>query len=311
MYIGIDIGGTKCAVISADDQGKKISRVAFETTDADTTLNRILYKVGQLPACHAIGISCGGPLDEEQGIILSPPNLPGWDRIPITKILTERFGVPAYLCNDANACALAEWKFGAGRGSQNMIFLTMGTGMGAGLILNGQLYRGTNGNAGEIGHIRLSDFGPVGYGKIGSVEGFCSGGGIKQLGQTLAIEQLQVGKTTSFCQSIDELESISAKSLATAADAGDATALRIWQIVSEKLGVSLSLLIDLLNPERIVIGSIFERAGHLLRDGLEQVILQEALSQSARVCRILPAELGDEIGDYAAIAVAMREDFLT
>ena len=309
MYIGIDIGGTKCAVISADDQGKKISRVAFETTDADTTLNRILYEVGQLPACHAIGISCGGPLDEEQGIILSPPNLPGWDRIPITKILAERFGVPAYLCNDANACALAEWKFGAGRGSQNMIFLTMGTGMGAGLILNGQLYRGTNGNAGEIGHIRLSDFGPVGYGKIGSVEGFCSGGGIKQLGQTLAIEQLQVGKTTSFCQSFDELESISAKSLAMAADAGDATALRVWQIVSEKLGASLSLLIDLLNPERIVIGSIFERAGHLLRDGLEQVILQEALSQSARVCQILPAELGDEIGDYAAIAVAMREDF--
>ena len=309
MYIGIDIGGTKCAVISAGDQGKKISRVAFETADADTTLNRILYEVEQLPACHAIGISCGGPLDEERGIILSPPNLPGWDRIPITKILTERFGVPAYLCNDANACALAEWKFGAGRGSQNMIFLTMGTGMGAGLILNGQLYRGTNGNAGEIGHIRLSDFGPVGYGKIGSVEGFCSGGGIKQLGQTLAIEQLQVGKTTSFCQSFDELESISAKSLAMAADAGDATALRVWQIVSEKLGASLSLLIDLLNPERIVIGSIFERAGHLLRDGLEQVILQEALSQSARVCQILPAELGEEIGDYAAIAVAMREDF--
>ena len=309
MYIGIDIGGTKCAVISAGDQGKKISRVAFETADADTTLNRILYEVEQLPACHAIGISCGGPLDEERGIILSPPNLPGWDRIPITKILTERFGVPAYLCNDANACALAEWKFGAGRGSQNMIFLTMGTGMGAGLILNGQLYRGTNGNAGEIGHIRLSDFGPVGYGKIGSVEGFCSGGGIKQLGQTLAIEQLQVGKTTSFCQSFDELEAISAKSLAMAADAGDATALRVWQIVSEKLGASLSLLIDLLNPERIVIGSIFERAGHLLRDGLEQVILQEALSQSARVCQILPAELGEEIGDYAAIAVAMREDF--
>lgn len=309
MYIGIDIGGTKCAVISADDQGKKISRVAFETADADTTLNRILYEVEQLPACHAIGISCGGPLDEERGIILSPPNLPGWDLIQITKILTERFGVPAYLCNDANACALAEWKFGAGRGSRNMIFLTMGTGMGAGLILNGQLYRGTNGNAGEIGHIRLSDFGPVGYGKIGSVEGFCSGGGIKQLGQTLAIEQLQVGKTTSFCQSFDELESISAKSLAMAADAGDATALRVWQIVSEKLGASLSLLIDLLNPERIVIGSIFERAGHLLRDGLEQVILQEALSQSARVCQILPAELGDEIGDYAAIAVAMREDF--
>lgn len=309
MYIGIDIGGTKCAVVIADDSGKKLSRIAFETMDADTTLNRIFHEIEQLPPCRAIGISCGGPLDEQRGLILSPPNLPGWDEIPVTHMLTERFQVPAYLCNDANACALAEWKFGAGRGSQNMIFLTFGTGMGAGLILNGRLYCGTNGNAGEVGHMKIHDFGPVGYGKSGSFEGFCSGGGIKQLGQTLALEQLQRGQTTAYCHSHDELDSITAKSLALAADNGDKTAMRVWEIVAQKLGAGLSLLIDLLNPERIVIGSIFERAEHLLRDGLEKVIAQEALPQSARVCRILPAELGDEIGDYAAIAVAMKEGF--
>ena len=309
MYIGIDIGGTKCAVISADDNGKKLSRIAFATTDADTTLKRIFFEIGQLPPCRAIGISCGGPLDEDRGLILSPPNLPGWDEIPITSMLTERFDVPAYLCNDANACALAEWKFGAGRGTRNMIFLTMGTGMGAGLILDGRLYCGTNGNAGEVGHMRLSEYGPVGYGKAGSFEGFCSGGGIKQIGQTLAREQLQRGMTTAFCHSYGELDGITAKSLAQAADAGDKTALRVWQIVSEKLGIGLSLLIDLLNPERIVIGSIFERSAPLLRDGLERVIARETLPQSARVCQIVAAELGDEIGDYAAIAVAMKEGF--
>lgn len=309
MYIGIDIGGTKCAVILADDRGQKLSRIPFETSDADTTLTQIFSVIEQLPAGRAIGISCGGPLDEARGLILSPPNLPGWDNIPVVQMLTDQFGIPAYLCNDANACALAEWKFGAGQGTQNMIFLTFGTGMGAGLILNGRLYSGTNGNAGEIGHMRLSDFGPVGYGKSGSFEGFCSGGGIKQLGQALAREQLQCGKTTSFCRSYEELESITAKSLAEAAKNGDKIATRVWDIVSEKLGYGISLLIDLLNPERIVIGSIYERSEQLLRDGLIRVVKRESLPQSYDACRIVPAALGDEIGDYAAIAVAMKEGF--
>ena len=309
MYIGIDIGGTKCAVIQADDCGRKLSRVSFPTDDYNTTIERIMHEAEKLMPCRAIGISCGGPLDEGRGMILSPPNLPGWDEVPITAMLTDRFGVPAYLCNDANACALAEWKFGAGMGTRNMIFLTFGTGMGAGLILNGKLYSGTNGNAGEVGHMRLAEYGPVGYGKAGSFEGFCSGGGIKQLGQALAKEALQCGKTTSYCHSYEELETISAKSLAMAADGGDETARRVWQIAADKLGMGVSLLIDLLNPEAIVIGSIFERSEHLLRERMEAMITREVLPQSKQVCRILPAQLGDEIGDYAAIAVAMKEGY--
>ncbi len=309
MYIGIDIGGTKCAVIQADDSGRKINRVAFPTEEYEVTFERIIQEVEKLMPCRAIGISCGGPLDEERGMILSPPNLPGWDEIPIVQLLQDRFGVPAYLCNDANACALAEWKFGAGAGTRNMIFLTFGTGMGAGLILNGRLYSGTNGNAGEVGHMRLAEYGPVGYGKAGSFEGFCSGGGIKQLGQALAREALQCGKTTAYCHSYDELEHISARSLAIAADEGDESARRVWEITADKLGAGLSLLIDLLNPEAIVIGSIFERAEHLLRERMEAIISQEALTRSGEICRVLPAKLGDEIGDYAAIAVAMKEGF--
>ena len=126
----------------------------------------------------AIGISCGGPLNSKKGVILSPPNLPGWDNIEIVNIIKDRLDVPAKLQNDANACALAEWKYGAGRGSNNMIFLTFGTGFGAGLILDGRLYNGVNCMSGEIGHVRLTEYGPVGYGKAGSCEGYCSGGGI-------------------------------------------------------------------------------------------------------------------------------------
>lgn len=188
MYIGLDIGGTKCAVISADDVGNILTRVAFPTKSVGETLalfneeiDRLLESKAENDELKAIGISCGGPLDETKGVILSPPNLPGWDEITIVQDLEARYHVPARLRNDANACALAEWRFGAGRGTENMIFLTFGTGMGAGLILNGRLYSGTNGNAGEVGHMRLENEGPVGYHKKGSFEGFCSGGGIARL----------------------------------------------------------------------------------------------------------------------------------
>ena len=112
----------------------------------------------------AVGISCGGPLDSKKGLILSPPNLPGWDNVPVTKLLSEALQVPAFLQNDADACAIAEWRFGAGQGCENMVFLTFGTGLGAGLILNGKLYQGASGMAGEVGHLRLFDNGHIGYG---------------------------------------------------------------------------------------------------------------------------------------------------
>ncbi|MGN0179917.1 MAG: ROK family protein, partial [Monoglobaceae bacterium] len=183
-------------------------------------------------------------------------------------------------------------------------FLTFGTGMGAGLILNGRLYSGTNDMAGEVGHMRMADFGPVGYGKAGSFEGFCSGGGIAKLGKILAEEKLQRGEVTAFCKSRDELENITAKSIAECAKRGDADAIRVYDICAEKLGAGISILIDILNPEKIVIGSVFERSEALLRDKMEKVINTETLSYAGEVCEIVPAQLGDSIGDWAAIAVA-------
>lgn len=303
MLTGIDIGGTKCAVLTGDGENI-IERISFPTTNVTDTLSAIYAAVEKVGCGDAIGVSCGGPLDSERGVILSPPNLPGWDNIAIVRELTQRFLVPAGLENDANACALAEWRFGAGRGSKNMIFLTFGTGMGAGLILDGRLYHGTSGMAGEIGHVRMERFGPCGYGKAGSFEGFCSGGGIRQIGQTVAREKLQTGQTVGFCQSADDLDRITAKSIAEAAAGGDADAIRVYEICGEKLGQGLSVLIDVLNPEKIVIGSIYERSGALLKTSMEAAIEREALAAARSVCRIVPAELGDSVGDFAAIVVA-------
>ena len=305
MKIGIDIGGTKCAVVLGDEK-QIVKKIRFDTTSRDETIDNIINAVDSMGKADAIGISCGGPLDSKRGIIMSPPNLPEWDDVHIVDMLTERFGIPAYLCNDANACALAEWKYGAGRGTENMVFLTFGTGLGAGLILGGRLYEGTSGMAGEVGHVRLSQFGPVGYGKMGSFEGFCSGGGIAEIGRSIAIERLQSGKSVSYCRSISELDSINAKLIADYAIHGDADASEVYAISGRMLGQGISMIIDILNPEAIVIGSIFSRAEALLRDNMENVLKKETLSASLGVCRIVPAELGEAIGDFAALSVAFE-----
>jgi glucokinase len=251
-----------------------------------------------------IGISCGGPLNSETGIILSPPNLPQWDNIPVVEYFNQAFNVATALQNDANAGVLAEWQWGAGRGYNNIIFLTFGTGMGAGLILDNRLYSGTNDLAGEVGHIRLASDGPVGYGKAGSFEGFCSGGGIARLARSHAEIAIKAGHPPSFCQTLDDLDAITAKSVATAANNGDALALEIFDTVAQKLGLGLSILIDILNPQRIIIGSIFLRQQHLLEGQMLTTIQQEAIPYSAAVCDIVPPQLGEAIGDYAALAVA-------
>ena len=234
---------------------------------------------------------------------MSPPNLPGWDGIPIVKILSDRFSIRSGLHNDANACALAEWRFGAGRGLRNMVFLTFGTGLGAGLILDGKLYAGTNDNAGELGHIRLSPFGPVGYGKCGSFEGFASGGGIAQLARFKVSERLQMGERVPWCAA-EELDGITAQKVAVAASEGDELAREIYRISATYLGRGLAVVIDLLNPEAIVIGSIYARNREMMEPYVLQEIEREALPHARRVCRILPAALGEQIGDYAALSVA-------
>ena len=309
LILGFDIGGTKCAVTTARWHGTEIALQdkAVCPTDLAVTPEQMIERLiqladGLLPETpDRIGISCGGPLDSKTGLIMSPPNLPGWDNVEIVKQIQSHYGVPVNLQNDANACAVAEWKFGAGRGAENMVFLTFGTGLGAGLILNGRLYSGTNDNAGEAGHIRLQSHGPVGYGKAGSFEGFCSGGGLAQLGALLAKEKAAEGIVPLYAKTGE----ITAKTIADAARQGDETAREVYRICGEHLGHGLAILIDILNPEVIVIGSIFGRCHDLLWPHAKAVIRQEALTGAAACCTVKAAGLGEQIGDYGAIATAI------
>lgn len=290
-YLGFDIGGTKSAVALGEVEGDRLTvlgRAEVPTGTPEGTFSalgpaaREFLKEGP----KAVGISCGGPLDSGRGVLLTPPNLPSWHGFPIVRYTEELFGLPAYLENDANACALAEWRFGAGRGTRDLIFLTFGTGLGAGLILDGRLYAGHNGNAGEVGHIRLASRGPMGYGKRGSFEGYCSGGGISRLASLMGGEEM----TT--------------KELSEKARAGDPFARRVFARSGTMLGRGLAILIDAFNPERIVLGGVFMRAFDLLVPTMEKALKKEALPESLAVCTVVGAQLGESIGDHAALSVA-------
>ncbi|WP_130805860.1 ROK family protein [Senegalia massiliensis] len=314
FVIGYDIGGTKTAFIlsQVNDSGIKIlQREEFKTTrDWKNVIGQLMEKSKIAIKDNDIslddlklGISCGGPLDNKKGLILSPPNLPGWDNVPVVDYIHEKIGVKPNLQNDADACALAEWRYGAGVGYENLIFLTFGTGLGAGLILNNKLYTGASNMAGEVGHIRLEDEGPIGYGKSGSFEGFCSGGGIAQLAQFEAKSLRNKGLRASFDKR--EIKDITTKDVSIAAELGNKDALDIFKTSGRYFGKGLSILIDILNPEIIVAGSIYKRAGEFLKEEMYNEIEKEALKSSSKVVKIVPAMLGEEIGDYGAIVTAL------
>ncbi len=317
MYcIGIDIGGTKCAVSLADINGSNLKILKKQQISTESgirqpqsILNELLgiiniilheFKITN-SEIHGIGISCGSPLDSKRGIILSPPNLKGWDNIKIVDFFEKNIGIKTKLQNDANACAVAEWKFGAGRGYNNLIFITFGTGFGSGLILNGCLYSGATDNAGEIGHVRLTEDGPVGYNKNGSVEGWCSGGGIAQVGCSFVESELAQGVSPNLLKKAGSIDKITAKLIADMAiNENDDLCIAIYNTCAEKIGAALSIMIDIIDPEVIIMGGIYMRSSSLVEPIISKIIKKETLVQ----CPIIPAALGENIGDYAAAALA-------
>lgn len=317
MILGFDIGGTKSAVILAKAEENQIGflgRYEVKTgRDWKKVLDELSVEAKQMikelelsAEPLKIGVSCGGPLDADKGVILSPPNLPGWDDVHIVGYLENTFHADVRLQNDADACALAEWRYGAGRGTKHMVFLTFGTGLGAGLILNGKLYRGANNMAGEVGHIRLSEKGPIGYGKEGSFEGYCSGGGIAQIAREKAEKEVSMGRNVSYIRG--DLKDITAQDVALAAEEGHEDAKEIYRISGRFFGKGLSIIIDLLNPEVIVAGSIYKKSGHLMREEMNKELEKEALYYSRRSLKIVPSELGEAIGDYGALVAALGEE---
>lgn len=298
MILGFDIGGTHTTVVMGSERLGIVDRVSFYSQprrgfemmwrDIVHHGHLLVTKYGQ-PA-H-IGVSIGGPMDFSTGTILSPPNLPGWDNIPLRQMLEDEFKTPAFVEHDAKAGALAEWLFGAARGLSDVIFLTFGTGLGAGLILDGRLYRGASDSAGFVGHWRIAEDGPFIWGKAGSWEGYSSGVGLAALAHHLFPNRFP--NDTSGADVIQK------------ARGGNAEALQIVETSAEALGRGIALLIDLLNPQMIVLGSLAVRAGDLFLPIVERVVAKEASPEGLRICQIVPAALGKQIGEMAALCAAL------
>lgn len=315
---GVDIGGTKTAIVLSSRPPKIDERIVFPTNSADgpdgaiekikKSIHEALSSQGLTSsALCAIGVSCGSPLDLTNGVIKQPPNLPTWKDVPIKAILEAEFGSKCFLENDANAGALAEFRFGAALGTQNMIFLTMGTGLGAGLILNGGLYRGVSQLAGEIGHVRLTRSGPAGHNKAGAIEGWASGAGMARVARDAIRDTIANGKSTLLATpNGNGTHSVSARAIWEAAQAGDDLAMSIVSATGERLGEAMAILIDLLNPECIVVGGLALRMGDALLGPARTMVMRECLPASALACRIVPAGLGEQVGDVAAICIALE-----
>jgi glucokinase len=300
LVLGCDIGGTKTALLVAGVRGEIVGRRQFATRPergVAGVFDEIAQHAHDLLRAHgpvrAVSVSIGGPLDVERGIIYSPPNLPGWDAVPLKEMLVRELNLPVFLEHDGNAGALAEMYFGAGRGFRNILFLTMGTGFGAGLILDGRLYRGTNDMAGEVGHVRIADNGPECYGKAGSLEGYASGTGIIRLAA-----MMYPGRWTAATSVVD---------LHREYRAGEAAARAVFERAGFYLGRGLALLVDILNPERIILGGLGMRMYDALVAPAIRVYEHEALARARSVCSIVPAELGESIGDLASLCAALDQ----
>jgi glucokinase len=301
--LGYDIGGTKIATVLGTLTGKILDFREFPTParepfnvsfkymkEAAQDLLAAARQKG-LPEPTLVSAAVGGPLDIERGIIYSPPHLPTWTGIAIKDRLQEQFGLPVFVEHDGNACVLAEFYLGAGRGAKNVIYLTLGTGLGAGIILNGKIYRGSTDLAGEVGHMRIASDGPVEHGKAGSWEGYCSASGMLKLAQLRFPGHWQ--------------PEINPRQIMEQALQADPQALALVEEMGTWLGKGCALLVDILNPEVIIAGTLGVVLGDLLLEPARRVVKEEALPQTAQACRIIPAQLGSQLGKISALAAAM------
>lgn len=295
----IDIGGTKVALAAGRPDGT-IGRRREHATDPDdfgTAMTRLLAaaaaliaEVGRPPA--SVGVSAPGPVDHVRGVITGAPNLPGWHGEPLAARLAVGIGVPVVVEHDAKAAALAEWRFGAARGARTVVFLTMGTGLGSGLIIDGRLHRGAHDAAGEVGHWRMAMRGPHRYGKTGSWEALSCGGALP-------------GLLRARDRDRSWPDDLGGEQVVALARAGDADARAAVRTAATYLGRGCALLIDLLDPDIIVLGSLAVRAGDLILPVARRVVARECLS-SGRATPIVPAGLGAEAGDAGALAAALH-----
>ena len=317
---GIDIGGTKLATVVADSTGHILSKVRKPTLAErgpeyalqllfDMVRESIELTGLKQNAISAMGVSCGGPLDTKTGVVYSPPNLPGWDALPLKAKLESEFQIPVTIENDANASALAEYRFGGGRGYDVVLYMTMSTGIGGGIVIDGQIYHGANDSAGEVGHQILLPDGPLcGCGKRGCLEALCSGPAIARRAQAAIRKQLETGKTetTELLKLTDGcIETVKSEHVLAAAQTGDALALQLVDETAYYMGWGIANLVNILNPDIVLLGTIAIAAGDLLLDPIRKTVAEFAMTRPAEVVKIEPAQLGETLGDLAAIALVV------
>lgn len=307
VLLGFDIGGTKMAVVVGTPTGEILRRHEFPSAIPEVAhrnfieWGRTLVKQVEGSRLVGCGISAPGTMSSQRGMVLEPPNMPAWRNVPVRAWIAEAFKVPVGMENDANAAAVAEWSWGHNKAIDNLIYLTCGTGMGAGLILDGRLYRGKDDLAGEVGHIRLMPFGPVGFFKAGSLEGLTRGGALADLARI----RIQEPHSPSSLESID-LVAMTGKDVGEAALAGDELARAVVVESATYLGRACGLFIDILNPQRISLGSLARRLGDLYVDAVRAAAKSEAIPAAYAHCIIDVAALGEEVQDLAALAVALE-----
>jgi glucokinase len=313
--LGIDIGGTKTSVCVADDRGRiraseRIAMRAREATDAYARrladlCRAVLRKAAvKLSGIKAIGIAAPGPMNVRKGVLIAPPNNPGWHNVPIVAMVRRSLRRPVFLNNDANACALAEACFGGHRGARNLIYLTFSTGMGGGIIANGELVQGCTDAGGEVGHQVLDPEGPeCGCGQRGCWEAYVGGRRVaERLRQRIRDGKLRTGMIEMAGGDIGKID---LPILAAAARAGDPLAVEEWDRFTERAAHGIGNLIMCLNPEVIVLGTIAIHAGDFLLAPVRQKLARYAWPWPLKACRIVPSALGDRIGDLSAVAVAL------
>ena len=311
FVLGIDIGGTNLVVGSVAEEGSALHALGTEPTRAEAGERDVLERLialaqrtitqtkREVPDAEIIGVGVGapGPLDTKSGIVLLTPNL-GWVNLPLREIIHDRLKLPASLDNDANCAVLGEWWRGAARGSRNAIGITIGTGIGGGIILNGQLYHGSSDCAGEIGHTTIDSEGRrCKCGNYGCLEAYASGPNIA----LRACEEIEAGAESRLSKYVDgDLKRITAQTVYQAAHEGDELAMDVVNDTAKFLGIGIANLLNIFNPEVVVVCGGVTLAGEHLFAPLRREVARRAFKPAVSVCRIVPCELSGTAGVYGA-----------
>lgn len=311
--VGLDLGGTQIRACLADAQGEILSQVRQPTLAREgpqgvmdrmkEAIHEVLQGV-QRNAVRSIGIAAPGPLDPLTGMVIAPPNLPGWNDVPLSDIMSRSFDLPVFINNDANLAGLAEHRFGAGRGTLDMIYLTISTGLGGGIICGGQLLLGAHGLAGEPGHTIVDPAGPpCGCGNAGCLEAMAAGPAIA----SYASELIRQGRGSSLAGHIAGGEELTGEMVGEAAEAGDGVALESVRRAAYYLGIGVLNLIHIFDPQMVILGGGVTKLGPLLFDPVRAWVLGHAMAPVQRHTPIVAAALGDDVGLLGAVAWAIDQ----